>query len=64
MGKSNKTIREELEKQYGKKCMIHEGIRKLKRPTPRKGKYKGRSIENQLTLHHLIPRRENRIYHS
>lgn len=61
MGNKNKIIREQLEEQYGKKCMIHEGIRKLKRPVPTKGRYRGKSIENQLTLHHLTPKRKNRF---
>lgn len=58
--KKNKSVREELERIYGKHCFIHEGIRTLKRPTPRKAKYKGKSIASQITLHHLKPRRENR----
>ena len=36
MSKSNRSAREELEKIYGKHCFIHEGIRKLKPPTPNK----------------------------
>ena len=58
--KKNKSVREELERIYGKHCFIHQGIRKLKPPTPRKAKYKGKSIASQITLHHLKPRRENR----
>ena len=58
--KKNKSVREELERRYGKHCFIHQGIRKLKPPTPRKAKYKGKSIASQITLHHLKPRRENR----
>lgn len=61
---SNKNTREQLEKIYGKKCMIHEGIRTLKRPVPKKNRYKGKSISNQLTLHHLIPRSKNRTNNS
>lgn len=58
--KKNRSVREELERIYGKKCMIHEGIRRdVKRPLPKKAHYKGKSIMNQLTLHHVIPRREN-----
>ena len=57
---SNKSIREQLEKIYGRRCMIHEGIRTLKRPIPRKGRYKGKKIVNQLTLHHLTPKRKQR----
>ena len=56
--KKNRSVREELERIYGKHCMIHEGIRKLKRPEPKKAVYKGKSIANQITLHHLKPRRE------
>lgn len=36
MSKSNRSAREMLEKIYGKHCFIHEGIRKLKPPTPNK----------------------------
>lgn len=61
MSNKNKIIREQLEQLYGKKCMIHEGIRKLKRPVPIKGRYKGKRIEDQLTLHHLTPKNKNRI---
>lgn len=61
---SNKNIREQLEKIYGKKCMIHEGIRTLKRPVPKKVRYKGKSIANQLTMHHLIPRSKKRTNNS
>lgn len=56
-GKNNKSVREELERIYGKHCMIHEGIRTLKPPQPKNAKYKGKSIANQITLHHLKPRR-------
>lgn len=59
MSKSNKSVREMLERTYGKKCMVHEGIRKLKAPQPKKGRYKGKSIAYQLTLHHLKPLRKN-----
>ena len=55
----NKSIRKQLEKIYGRKCMIHEGIRTLKKPKPIKVKYRGKSIANQLTLHHLIPKSKN-----
>lgn len=61
---SNKNIREQLEKIYGKKCMIHQGIRTLKRPVPQKVRYKGKSIANQLTMHHLIPRSKKRTNNS
>lgn len=53
---SNKSAREELERIYGKHCMIHQGIRKLNPPKPSKGKYKGKSIALQLTYHHLKPK--------
>ena len=58
MSKSNRSAREMLEKIYGKHCFIHEGIRKLKPPTPRKGVYKGKSIAYQLTYHHLKAKRD------
>ena len=54
----NKSVREELERIYGKHCMIHQGIRKLRPPTPKKCKYKGKSIASQITLHHLVPLRK------
>ena len=55
--KKNKSVREELERIYGKHCMIHEGIRNLRPPEPKNAHYKGKSIANQITLHHLQPRR-------
>ena len=55
--KKNKSVREELERIYGKHCMIHQGIRNLRPPQPKNAKYKGKSIANQMTLHHLKPRR-------
>ena len=58
MSKSNRSAREMLEKIYGKHCMIHQGIRQLKPPTPRKGVYKGKSIAYQLTYHHLKAKRD------
>lgn len=57
--KKNKSVREELERIYGKHCMIHQGIRNLKPPTPKNAHYKGKSIASQITLHHLVPRRLN-----
>ena len=57
---SNKSAREELERIYGKHCMIHQGIRKLNPPKPHKGKYKGKSIALQLTYHHLRAKRNRR----
>lgn len=56
MSKSNRSAREELERIYGKHCMIHQGIRKLNPPKPLKGKFKGKSIAYQLTYHHLKPK--------
>lgn len=58
MGVNNKKVREELEEVYGSRCMICEGIRKIKPPMPKKGRYKGKSIERQLTYHHIKPRSE------
>lgn len=55
MSKDNKRIREELERIYGKKCMLHEGL-KIKGFSKSKISYSGKSIRNQLTLHHLKPR--------
>lgn len=53
---SNKSAREELERIYGKKCMICQGIRSIYPPKPHKGTFKGKSIARQLTYHHLIPK--------
>ena len=58
MSKSNRRAREMLEKIYGKHWFIHQGIRKLKPPTPKKGTYKGKSIAYQLTYHHLKAKRD------
>ena len=55
--KPNRAAREMLEKIYGKKCMIHDGIRKLREVKKSKRKYKGKSIAYQLTYHHLKPKR-------
>lgn len=55
MSNKNKKVREELERIYGRKCMYHAGIRDVKPPKTFNKRYKGKSIENQLTLHHLIP---------
>lgn len=57
MSKSNKSAREALEKIYGKHCMIHQGIRKLRPPRPHGKSYKGKSIAAQLTYHHLRAKR-------
>lgn len=54
--KTNRSAREELERIYGKHCMVHEGIRKLNPPKPKKCTYKGKSIAQQLTYHHLYPK--------
>ena len=55
MSDKNRRVREELERIYGRKCMYHQGIRNVKPPRVSNKKYKGKSIENQLTLHHIIP---------
>ncbi len=56
---SNKAVRQQLEKIYGKRCMICQGIRKIKPPVPSDKKYRGESIKKQLqrnlTYHHLTP---------
>lgn len=60
MSNSNKSVREEMERIYGKKCMIHDvpEIRKqIKGYKTMKGKYKSKHIANQLTYHHLKPKR-------
>lgn len=54
--KGNKSAREILEFIYGKHCFIHQGIMKLNPPKPRKNKYRGKCIANQLTYHHIIPK--------
>ena len=56
MSKGNKSAREMLERIYGKHCMIHQGIRKIRPPAPKNVKYKGKSIASQLTYHHLVPK--------
>ena len=53
----NRVVREELERIYGHKCMLHEGL-KIKGYSKSKANYKGKSILKQLTLHHLKPKRE------
>lgn len=58
MDKSNKAAREALEKIYGSKCMIHEGIRKITGINAKKNRYKGKSISRQLTYHHLKAKRD------
>lgn len=58
MGNKNKSVREELERIYGKKCMLHEGLN-IKGYKYSKCGYKGKSIREQLSLHHLKPVREN-----
>lgn len=54
---SNKAARERLEKIYGKKCMIHEGLKiKITGYSKKKMKLKGEDLRKQLTYHHLIPK--------
>lgn len=55
MSKGNTKIREALEKIYGKKCMLHEGLN-IRGYSKSKTNYKGKSIEMQLTLHHIKPK--------
>ena len=55
MSKNNKVVREKLEKIYGKKCMLHEGL-KIKGYSKSKINYHGKAIRDQLTLHHIKPR--------
>lgn len=52
MSKGNTRIREALERIYGKKCMLHEGL-KINGYSKSKTNYKGTSIAMQLTLHHI-----------
>ena len=56
MSNSNKSVRKELERIYGKKCFIHdvpEIKRKIEGYKTLKGRYKGKKIEHKLTYHHL-----------
>lgn len=54
---SNKTARERLEKIYGKKCMMHEGLKmKITGYSKKKMKLKGEDLRKQLTYHHLTPK--------
>lgn len=55
MSKSNKIVREKLEKMYGKICMMHQGL-KIKGYSKSKVNYTGKAIERQLTLHHIKPK--------
>lgn len=59
MKKSNKKAREELEKIYGKKCMVEQlGIKiDITGYNKNRHRYSGQSIQNQLTYHHLFPKR-------
>ena len=60
MGNSNKSVREEMERIYGRKCMIHnvpEIKRKIEGRVTLKGKYKSKKIASQLTYHHLKPKK-------
>ena len=51
----NKSVREQLERIYGRRCMLHQGL-KINGYSKSKVNYKGKSIEQQLTLHHLKPK--------
>ena len=55
MSNDNKKIREQLERIYGAQCMLHKGLH-IKGYSKSKIDYKGRSIREQLTLHHIKPR--------
>ena len=52
---NNKKTRELLEEKYGHICMLHEGL-KINGYSRSKINYKGKSIEQQLTLHHIRPK--------
>ena len=52
---SNRAVRQELERIYGHICMMHEGLH-INGYKKTKTNYKGRSIANQLTLHHIKPK--------
>ena len=52
---SNKSVREELEQIYGRQCMMHKGL-KINGYSKSKCRYSGKAIEQQLTLHHIIPK--------
>lgn len=53
--KRNKKVREQLEQMYGKICMLHEGLH-IKGYKYCKARYSGKSLEKQLTLHHITPK--------
>ena len=55
----NKPVREALIEEFGEKCMYHQGIRDVRPPMACNKRYKGKKIQDQLTLHHLKPLREN-----
>ena len=61
MSNSNKSVRQELEKIYGKKCFVHD-VPEIKRQISGyktfKGRYKTNKISNKLTYHHLKPKSE------
>jgi len=61
MSNSNKSVRQELERIYGKKCFIHD-IPEIKRQISGyktfKGRYKVNKTSNKLTYHHLKPKSE------
>lgn len=58
MSKGNKRAKNKLIQQYGQICMIEEaGIRKI--PVSERKKIKGyKKSDDQITFHHLIPRRK------
>lgn len=51
----NQATREELERIYGSICMLHQGLH-INGYKKTKNNYKGKSIANQLTYHHIIPK--------
>ena len=51
----NRQIREKLEEIYGHTCMLHQGL-KINGYSKSKVNYAGKSIEKQLTLHHIVPK--------
>lgn len=59
MKKPNTKVREELERIYGKRCMIEQlGIKiDIKGYNKNQYRYCGKSIQNQLTYHHITPKR-------
>ena len=60
---SNKKVREELERRYGKECFID----KLHLRKDKKRRYKGKAQMKrmkQLTYHHILEKRNRRKSHS